>query len=366
MKVTEIGIYQREINVYYAYYRTVINGEPIILRRIIEIDRRHGYELLDKLEYYRAINMSEERIYENIHKKSGTEDELPFVMQEGKEIDLCLSNIVIRPKEDNKDQDVYKCLIEEKYKKLVDDRREELKILMENNPGWFDIENYIEKYEETIGNKLSEEQRKAIINFDQKFKKGIVVGKYSLRDYITFINSLPQLLSGKKAIGIGKFFTTKFAPTVDMDKEPSMKEVARYSLSPRSLCFDYIKPFFNNLREPKTPSIEYRINIQHHKIVIRDIQETFIPENTFTIEGYPQLRLVGTGENSCDYVVTDESGIGRLGPYRLRRIKKLIHSANEIGEGVSEITKTDEKKVLEAFTSGSNLEIESENSKEEK
>lgn len=363
MKVTEIGIYKREPTVYHAYYRTVINDEPIILRRIIEIDRRHGYKLLDKLEYYRAINMSEERILKSIHEGQRVEDELQFVMQEGKEIDLCLSNIVIRPNENNRDQDVYECLIEEKYKKLVAARREELKILMEENPRWTNIENHIVKYEETIGNKLSEEQRKAIINFDQKFKKGIVVGKYNLQDYIKFINSLPQLLSGKKAIGIGDFFTTLFSPNVDMDKEPSMKEVARYSFSPCSFSFDHIKPFFNKLREPKTPSIDYKLN--NHCFVLIDI-ESFIPENTFTIEGYPQLRLVGTGKNSSGYVVTDESGIRRLGHYRLRKIKKLIHSANEIGEGVSEITKTDEKKVLEAFTSGSNLEIESENSKKEK
>lgn len=128
-------------------------------------------------------------------------------MQNGREIDLSLANIVINEQHGTTDIELadYQYLVNKKFEELVRDRLEQFKRVTQKNPNFYSLETYLKEYENQSGNKLSKSQIAGIRNFDRKMQDGLITGKYNLEDYNTFLESIPDLLSGKKALAIGSF-----------------------------------------------------------------------------------------------------------------------------------------------------------------
>lgn len=160
------------------------------------------------------------------------EDQLcfpPLEMQNGREIDLNLTNIEV-PRNSHNDQASYEYVIDKKREELLLDRLEQLQQTIKNSPERYSVQTYIEKYEQQSGTQLSKQQISRLKELDDKIQEGLIFGKYNLEDYCNFLNSIHDLLSGKGVLGFGNFnrdgvFWTK----EEIGKLPSVKEMALYS-----------------------------------------------------------------------------------------------------------------------------------------
>lgn len=225
MKVIELGGFSNGNLNFYAYYRTKIDSKDVILTRTLNYDmtgRASGVvgKLDDSItDIYCCIDEKDlEEVIQNIielqneHKEDIDESNRhryiePFQMQNGREIDLNLANISIVKAPDLTDNDVqyYQYIVNKKVEELKLDRLEQLKKATQNNPDFYCLETYLETYENQSGNKLSELQIERIRDFVKKIQDGVIIGKYNLKDYNTFLQLIPDLLSGKKALAIGHF-----------------------------------------------------------------------------------------------------------------------------------------------------------------
>ena len=232
---------------YIAYYYAKIEDRYVILERRLQNEfTSRGptvkYKLCDRITWIFTCNDEkelEETIQEIIqHKDEGDasvffEDQLcfpPLEMQNGREIDLNLANIEV-PRNSSNDQASYEYVIDKKREELLLDRLEELQQTIKNSPERYSIERLIEKYEQQSGTQLSEQQISGLKELDNKFQNGLIIGINNLEDYSNFLNSIPDLLSGKKIVGFGYVDGGgRFSPSVKKDKIlPTAERMALYS-----------------------------------------------------------------------------------------------------------------------------------------
>lgn len=260
---------------YIAYYYAKIEDRYVILERRLQNEfTSRGptvkYKLCDRITWIFTCNDEkelEETIQEIIqHKDEGDasiffEDQLcfpPLEMQNGREIDLNLANIEV-PRNSSNDQASYEYVIDKKREELLLDRLEELQQTIKNSPERYSIESYIEKYEQQSGTQLSKQQISRLKELDDKIQKGLIFGKYNLEDYRNFVNSIPDLLSGKRVLGVGRFGSDgKFGANGEISKLPSVKEMALYSTYPYRIRRQQ-KFTMDDFQVMPSPSIKTRI-----------------------------------------------------------------------------------------------------------
>lgn len=256
MKVKEIGgCWYPSTGVlarYEAYYYVKIEDRYVMLNRCLEWkDTLRGpirkgqlddcimdiYACDDEKDLEEMIQgtiqyMERSKQYASEHFEGREE---PLEMKNGREIDLNLANIGIRrcnnPYCDQTSYEAfYKYLIEKKREELLLDRLDQLQQTIRNSPERYSVEKLIEKYEEQSGTQLSKQQISGLKEVDDKIQTGLIIGRYNLEDYSNFLNSIPDLLSGKKILGYGHFDVDgEFWSYEEIDKSPSVEEMALYN-----------------------------------------------------------------------------------------------------------------------------------------
>lgn len=106
---------------------------------------------------------------------------------------------------------------------------------------------------------MSKQQRSRLKELDDKIQKGLIFGKYNLEDYRNFVNSISDLLSGKRVLGVGSFGSDgKFGASGEISKLPSVKEMALYSTYPYRIRRQQ-KFTMDDFQVMPSPSIKTRI-----------------------------------------------------------------------------------------------------------
>ena len=262
---------------YIAYYYAKVEDRYIILERGLknEFTSRGPtvkYKLCDRIKGIYTCNDEkelEETIQEIIQQKDEGDpsiffkDQLcfpPLEMQNGREIDLNLTNIEV-PRNSSNDQASYEYVIDKKREELLLDRLEQLQQTIKNSPERYSVQSYIEKYEQQSGTQLSKQQISRLKELDDKIQKGLIFGKYNLEDYCNFLNSIPDLLSGKGVLGFGHFDRDGVfeAAKGEIGKLPSVEEMALYSTYPYRIRRQQ-KFTMDDFQVMPSPSIKTRID----------------------------------------------------------------------------------------------------------
>lgn len=242
-----------------------------------------------------------------------------FQMEYGREVELNLANIVINHSFDETDNNIasYDYLISKKVEELEFDRSEQLKRVIQNNPQLYSIETYLEEYERQTGNKISETQIQGVKKFEEKIRSGLLIGKYNLQDYITFFRSIPDLLSGKKFLAIGRYPYPdgEFWLHDEIDEIQSKEEISKYSTYTwHRIEESLFRPF-----SPETPSIRKRMKNLYNNYYLCDYYDLcavdvkkmkihmYSPEMQEQVKGDPNLICVG--DRNGYYIFSDENGI---------------------------------------------------------
>lgn len=269
----------------------------------------------------------------------------PIQMQNGRERDLSLANITIyqplKPTDDEKAS--YQYLLNKKLEELTLDRLEQLKKAIQDKPDFYSLEAYLKEYEKQSGSKLSEIQIQGIRDFNQKMQNGVIIGKYNLEDYITFLQSLPDLLSRRKILGIGhRDPDGMFWKHGEIAEPlPSAEDMFNYNTYTYHRLRGNLKPTNDNYRIISSPSIKYRMTPNSDKLCCIDVTEgrtdIFNPEVQETVEGQPNIKRVGTSMRYSIY--SDNSGILFAGVSRPTIKEKARISANDISTDLAEISR---------------------------
>lgn len=305
---------------------------------------------------------------ENRHE--GTDIE-PIQMQNGREIDLSLANIVIyqppEPTDDKKSS--YQYLLSKKLEELTLDRLEQLKKAIQEKPDFYNVETYLREYEQQTGSKLSEIQIQGIREFSQKIQDGVIIGKYNLRDYMTFLQSLPDLLSRTKFLGIGHFDQDGifWEHGKIVEPSPSTEDIYNYNLYTYHRLTGALNLTNDNYRIISSPSIKYRMKPDADKLCCIDVAENtinfFSPEAQETIAGQPNIKCIGTSR--CRSIYSDNSGILFIGVSRSKIKEKSEISANNISTDLAEISRESLTKDAQAhLTELANKSIQNEKNEE--
>lgn len=279
---------------------------------------------------------------ENRH--DGTDIE-PIQMQKGREKDLSLANITIcKPsKPTDHEKASYQYLLNKKLEELTLDRLKQLKKAICDNPDFYNLETYLREYEQQTGNKLSEIQMKGINEFNQKIQDGVIIGKYNLEDYITFLQSLPDLLNRKKILGIGHRDSEEMFWRHGEIAEPlpSAEDIFNYNTYTDHRLSGKLNLTNDNYRIISSPSIKYRMKPDSDKLccvdVVEDRTNIFSPEAQETVAGQTNIKRVGTSMQYCIY--SDNSGILFAGVSRQTIREKAKLSANNISTDLAEISR---------------------------
>ena len=278
------------------------------------------------------------------NRLDGTDIE-PIQMQKGREKDLSLANITIyKPSEPTDDEKAsYQYLLNKKLEELTLDRLEQLKNAIQDNPDFYKLETYLRAYEQQTGIKLSEMQMQGINEFNQRIQDGVIVGKYNLEDYITFLQSLPDLLSRKKILWIGhrdpEGLFWKHGEIAE--PLPSAEDIFNYNTYTNHRLSGKLKLTNDNYRIISSPSIKYRMKPDSDKLCCIDVVEyrtnIFSPEAQETVAGQTNIKRVGTSRNYSIY--SDNSGILFAGVSRQIIREKAKLSANTISTDLAEISR---------------------------
>ena len=277
------------------------------------------------------------------HKTDGFS---PVDMQYGRESDLNLANIIIDKPLQEEDQQSYQYLINKKLEELSLDRLEQFKKTAQNAPEDYSVETYIEEYEKQTGTKLNESQIQGVKIFDRKIQNGLIIGRYTLEEYSEFLKSIPDLLSGKKLLGVGHFNNAgDFYRGSEIDEPQIAEEVAGYS----TYIYVSSKELSPCSREnfkamTSSPSIKKRMtrgeNKTAEKLCIVDVtkqHQILSPEDQEGVVGHPDMKYVGMKE--FRYYVFSDNGILVAGRERQTIKEKSSLSADEISTALQEISR---------------------------
>lgn len=282
MKVKEICGYWKRLSPatarYVAFYYAKIEDGYVILERNVDqnstwkghIPKYRLRDCINCIYFYNDEKELEEDIQSIIQYKDQNEPDVsecfkdkvfsPLEMQNGREIDLNLANIEVSKNSVN-DQASYEYVIEKKREELLLDRLGQLQQTIKNSPERYSVERYIEIYEQQSGTKLSKQQKSRLKELDDKIQNGIIIGRYNLEDYSNFLNSIPDLLSGKKILGFGFFsaYDGRFLVGGEICKTPSVEEVASYNTY-HYHTYRYDKFTMDDFQVIPSPSIKMRMN----------------------------------------------------------------------------------------------------------
>ncbi len=270
----------------------------------------------------------------------------PFQMENGREIELNLANIIIgdplNPRAHIRDSNKYVdpnylYLTSKKTEELAFDRLEQLKRATQNMPELYSLETYFEQYESQIGNKISELEKQRIKKFDGKIQRDLILGKYNLEDYITFLKSIPDLLSQKKFLAIGRFddYGT-FWKKDEIYKTPSPDDISQYSAYAEHIS----KGQEDNYRVIASPSIQRRMSNKYKLYALTlNENEFFRPKMPEKVKENPNIIYVGSNIDSNFRIYSDENGILFAGEYLPTIPAKPEGSSNEIDTNLEEISR---------------------------
>lgn len=264
----------------------------------------------------------------------------PLEMEQDRETDLDLANIVIYKPDEQIDMDMYNHLINKKEQELSYDRLVQLNKEKQDNPDLYSLEKYFEEYENQFGKRLSEIQIQGVKNFESKIRTGLILGKYNLSDYITFLKSIPDLLSKKKAIAIGYYNgygDERFCIHGEVDEVLSPEKVSQYN----TYTYNRIKEMrlTNDEFKPIPVSIKKRMSPDAEPLCAVDIEEQqlFSPEKQEIDKNNPNTRWVGSG--IMQRIYSDESGILFIGGHRVtikeQKTGEVSYTPEEIAAGIN-------------------------------
>lgn len=270
----------------------------------------------------------------------------PIQMQNGRERDLNLANIIIceplRPTDNDKVS--YQYLLNKKFEELTLDRLGQLKKTIRDNSNFYCLEIYLKKYEEQSGSKLSEIQIQAIRNLNQKIQEGVIIGKYNLKDYITFLQSLPDLLSRKKILGFGSLDKEEFFwKKGEIDELLiSVEDISNYNTYIyRRLHYGESRISNDKYKIISSPSINYRMRPNFGKLCCIDVTDNkinfFSSEAQEAVKGLPNKKHVGKGIHYNIY--SDNSGILFAGGSYSNIKEQQNISAHDIAIDLAEISR---------------------------
>lgn len=347
---------------YYAFYTAMIEGKNAIIRRCLRkgsdvAARLPTCRLLDYIDEYVIIGDDqkgfEEKIQRIIQYVQNEEGNIykgieftPIEMQYGRESDLNLANIIICEPLRDEEKDAYQYLINKKIEELSSDRLEQFKKIAQNTPEDYSVETYIKKYEKQTGTKLSESQIQGVKIFDRKIQNGLIMGRYTLKEYNNFLKSIPDLLSGKKILGVGHFgLDGDFCITSEIDEPQSAEKISGYTtytyrrIDDLSLCPEDI---FKELSS--SPSIERKMTHQEKwrsadKLRVIDVtkqHQFFNPEDQKNVKGNPDMKCIGSARG---YFIFSDNGILIAGEYRPTIKENSELSANDISTALQEISR---------------------------
>lgn len=354
MKVKEIRGYWEDLSFrnmrdlhYYAFYYAKIEDKYVIIERRLQNDFKHRgpilkYKLSDSITGIYACDDEkdfEERIQAIIQykEKDGVSRYFknqqffpPLEMQNGREIDLKLANIEVRRCSAN-DQASYEYVKGKKREELLLDRLDQLQQTIRNSPERYSIERYIEKYEQQSGTQLRKQQISRLKELDDIIQKGLISGRYNLEDYSNFLNSIPDLLSGKKVLGFGHFDSDGFFSSHGEINStmPSAEKMALYNtytyrtFRARDNKYQYTMDDFQVM---PLPSIERRMD-----------QDGLCVTDKLCVMG---MEEVSFGSNEIyDY----NNGILIVEPHDIRKAHLFAHipalSASDISTALQEISR---------------------------
>lgn len=342
MKVKEICGFWEKLFVgklkYFAYYYAKIEDRYVILTRCLQEDgfmrgSTRKSKLRDSIMDIHICN--DEKDLENMiqgiiqYKKRNEQDVSsffkeqqdfePLEMENGREIDLSLANIAIEKYRDT-DQDSYEYVIERKREELVLDRLAQLQETIKQSPERYSVERIIKKYDQQSGTQLSEQQISALKDLDNNFQNALINGINNLEDYRDFLNSIPDLLSGKKIVGWGSVDGGGFYPDGKKVKLPSAEKMALYSTyTYRTIPYGGIYTM-DRFRLWSSPSIKKRMN-QYERVVpdrlcVLDTEKMAHPELIDVTNGFltagTELPTRNT-QLSADSISTFLEGTSREG-----------------------------------------------------
>lgn len=270
----------------------------------------------------------------------------PVEMQYGRETDLNLANIVIYEPLQDEGKDAYQYLTNKKIEELSSDRLEQFKKIAQSTPEDYSVETYIEKYEKQTGIKLTESQIQGVKIFDRKIQNGLIMGRYTLEEYINFLKSIPDLLSGKKILGVGHFDSNgRFFRGSEIDEPQSAEDISEYN------TYAYIKSeelsplSSDNFKEmSSSPSIKKRMTQGEHRVAYQlcviDVTEQhrfFNPEDQESVIGHPNMKYVGKRE--VGYSIFSDNGILIAGRERQTIKENSELSADNISTALKKISR---------------------------
>lgn len=350
MKVKEIRGYWDDLSNrswgdlrYYAFYYAKIEDKYVIIERSLTNDYViRGpilkYKLSDSITGIYACDDEkdlEERIQAiiQVKEKDGISrhfiDQLffpPLEMQNGREIDLNLANIEVLKTSFN-DQASYEFVIEKKREELLLDRLEQLQQKIKNSPERYSVERYIEKYEQQPGIQLSKQQISRLKELDDIIQKGLISGRYNLEDYSKFLNSIPDLLSGKKVLGFGHFdIDRKFWAKGEINTMPSVEKMALYNT--------YTYRTFSGRDK-------YQFTMDDFQVMPSPSIKTRMDQNGLYVTD--KLCVMGIEERHHGAIYDYNNGILIVEPYNYRKEHLLAHipalSATDISTALQEISR---------------------------
>lgn len=395
MKVTEIcSYYVEDTRKSLAYYRTKIEERNIILRREMKpvVKPRGAYFLirLNDIMYIRDFGNNEDLFRKKIQtliekQEKSRNDETniePIQTQNGRETDLSLANIIIKtshlhPTDDEKSS--YQYVLNKKFEELTLDRFGQLKKTIHDNFDFYSLERYLKKYEEQSGKKLSELQIQGIRDLNQKIQDDVITGRYNLEDYNTFLQSLPDLLSKRKILGLGHFDREGiFGEYGEIDEPlPSAEDIYDYNTYTYHRFCGGVSSITNDYyRTISSPSIQYRMKNKdsgkQNKLCCIDVREEginlFNSEAQKIVKGQPNIKLVGESGGIRYSIYSDNnSGILFAGGVRETIKEQSKISAHDIAIDLAKISRkglTDEAQVHLVEAANKTIE-EDEKSKKE-
>jgi len=194
-------------------------------------------------------------------------------------------------------------------------------------------------------------QIQGIKKFDEKIREGLLLGKYNLEDYTTFLKSIPDLLSGKKALAIGHFRDGReFWRHGEIDKTPSTEEISKYNTYTYHSFEEYFSPFSlevsPNIRKRMVPEYKYEklciVDVREDQIFSSDMQER--------VKVNPNIKRVGDFGFQGE-LYSDSSGIMFVGEQRITIKDQPELSAKDISADLGEISREGlPRKAQEYFT----------------
>lgn len=370
MKVNEICGAFCGMEGYQEYYYTKMGDRNVILARTLSCQTsfsRNGTKIGLLRDYisFRDAGNDDKSLEQEIQSIIEFQKEDAFVreplqMQKGRETDLSLVNIKINSSDDPQCAEIANYLKSKKLEEIIGDRSKQLKEVIQNNAGFYSLQEYLKKYENQSGNKLGELQIEGIRKLDERIQAGVIVGKYNLVDYNTFLLSIPALLSRKEALGIGDFDSGVFWVHGEIYEKRAddidISEHTTYTFAP----YDKREDIYN--RKQDSSSINKRMRSEYRGISCINMSEEnkdlcyLKPEEQESIklcgiEKYPDVKVAAFFKTANQYVFyTDNSGILFAGMGRLQNPKEpqTKLSADDIAIDLAEISRkvlTDEVQV---------------------